>query len=244
MTASDRAMSEVRSLIDDEPCWADDKPNTIGLMQRLCRTAARALPASGVGVSVMSEEGSHVTAAASDARSVLVEELQFALGEGPCLEAYGSGRPVLCPDLAADSRGRWPGYGPAAAKHGVRAVFAFPLQIGTARLGAIDFYRDEVGVLPTRVAAQALTFADVAIRSLLDGQLQSQQGASAAPLDESLENQFQVYQAQGMLSVQLGVTMPEAMVRLRAHAYARDLSLGVVADAIVARRLTLENDGR
>ena len=192
----------------------------------------------------MSDEGSHVTAAASDARSALVEELQFTLGEGPCLEAYGSGRPVLCPDLAADCRERWPGYGSAAGQHGVRAVFAFPLQIGTARLGAIDFYRNEVGVLSAPVVAQALTFADLAIRSLLDGQRQSHTGAYSVPLDESFDNRFQVYQAQGMLSVQLGVSMPEAMVRLRAHAYAEDLLLGDVADAIVARRLTLESDRR
>lgn len=222
----------------------EDKPDVIGLLQRLCRAAARVLPATGVGVSVMSDEGHHVTAAASDARSVLVEELQFTLGEGPCLEAYSTGRPVLSADLSQDAARRWPGYGPAAHEHGVRAVFAFPLQIGTTRLGALDVYRDEVGALPRPALVQALTFADVAIRSLLDAQRESQTDESTLPLTEALDNRFEVYQAQGMVSIQLRVGMAEAMVRLRAHAYAQNQRLSDVADDIVTRRLTLEEDAR
>lgn len=237
-------MRDVGALIAEEPSLPDDKPDVVGLLQRLCRAAARVLPASGVGVSVISDEGHHVTAAASDPRSVLVEELQFTLGEGPCLEAYGTGRPVLSPHLSEDAARRWPGYGPAAHEYGVRAVFAFPLQIGTTRLGALDVYRDEVGVLPRSAVVQALMFADVAIRSLLDAQRQSQNDESTVPLDEALDNRFEVYQAQGMVSIQLGVGMAEAMVRLRGYAYAQNQRLSDVADDVVARRLTLEEDSR
>ena len=242
MTASDAALSDLRALISREPSAPDDKPDTIGWLQRLCRSAARSLPASGVGVSVMSDEGDHVTAAASDPRSVLVEELQFTLGEGPCLDAYSSGRPVLSADLTEDTR-RWPGYGPAAHEHGIRAVFAFPLQVGAARLGALDVYRDEAGSLSPRVVSQALTFADLALQSLLDAQKRTEDHTTTSAIDDSMDNRFVVYQAQGMVMIQLGVSMREAMARLRAYAFARDRRVGDVAEDIIARRLTLEDDG-
>ena len=73
-----------------------------------------------------------MTVAASGSRSNGSRSLQFSLGEGPCFEAYRTRRPVLIPDLAAVAPTRWPGYAMAAHDHGVRAVFALPLQVGAA----------------------------------------------------------------------------------------------------------------
>ena len=81
--------------------------------------------------------------------SNLIEELQYTLGEGPCVEAHTLNRVVLEPDLAHPSVPRWLAFTPHAVEAGVRAVFAFPLQVGTARLGALDLYRDGPGGLRT-----------------------------------------------------------------------------------------------
>ena len=76
-----------------------------------------------------------------------MEELQFTLGEGPCVESSGTGRPVLQPDLARTGPARWPGFSAAALEAGIGAVFALPLRVGAIRLGVLDLYRDAVGGL-------------------------------------------------------------------------------------------------
>ena len=98
----------VRALIEQESWSEGDKPAVVGDMQRLCRAATRALPALGVGVTLISSAGPQVTVAASGEEVELIEELQFSLGEGPCFEAHGTRRPVLIPDLFAVAPTRWP----------------------------------------------------------------------------------------------------------------------------------------
>ena len=232
----------VWALIAAEPVDTSDGPDVVGWMQRLCRAAASSLPATGVGVSVMASAENPATLAASDAGSAAIEELQFTVGEGPCIDAYTTGRPVFAPDLAVAARVRWQGYAPAAQEHGVRAAFAFPLQIGAARLGALDVYRDEPGSLSTATVAEALTFADAAMTGLLDAQQRSNEDGDAPALDDALDNRFELYQAQGMVAIQLGVSLHEAMIRIRAYAYAHNRPLGDVADDIVARTIVLEMD--
>jgi hypothetical protein len=242
MTASAASFQRVWALIEAERVDPGDKPDVVGWMQRLCRAAARTLPASGVGISVMSTDGQPATVAASDAHSATVEDLQFTLGEGPCIDAYSTGRPVFAPDLTVAARVRWPGYAPAAQEHGVQAAFSFPLQIGAARLGALDIYQDEPGSPSRETIVEALTFADAAMTGLLNAQQRSNEGDGTPALDDALDNRFELYQAQGMVAVQLGIQLHEAMIRIRAHAYAQNRPLSDVADDIVARRIALETD--
>jgi ANTAR domain/GAF domain len=235
-------LARVRALLAEEPPAAGDPASIAVSLQRLCRAAARALPASGVAVSLMTQEGSSEVAAASNRTSELIEELQFTFGEGPCIDASATGRPVLASTIADQSMSRWPGYSPAVHSLGVRAVFAFPLQIGAVRLGSLDVYREWAGALSVEALSQALTFAEVATMIVLDGQEEAVRGESAAGLEDALESHFEVHQAQGMVMIQLGVDVAEAMVRLRAYAYSTERGLGDVARDILARTLTLERD--
>jgi hypothetical protein len=103
--------------------------------------------ASGVGLSVMAADGLRGITAASDPASERIEELQFLLGEGPCIDAFATRRPVLVLSLADGATHRWPVYAPAAYADGVRPVFAFPLQVGAALLGVLDVFRARPGSL-------------------------------------------------------------------------------------------------
>jgi hypothetical protein len=188
----------------------------------------------------MSDAGVRGVAAASDAASERIDELQFTLGEGPCMVAFTSRRPVLEPDLTAGGALRWPIYAPAVRAEGVLAAFAFPLQVGAARLGVLDFYRQHSGTLSTDELAEALTFADVATTMLLDGQEKAAPGAAAAGLDEALVYRFELYQAQGMVMVQMDVSLLEALVVLRAYAFSHDRGLAEVARDVVTGGLRLE----
>ncbi len=236
--AEDRA-AQVRRLIAEEPLAVEGPSPLVDWLRRLCAAAVRALPVTGAGVSLMTEASMPGVAAAFDTTSELLEELQFTVGEGPCIDAFGSRRPVLAPDLDDGARLRWPGYAPAALEHGVHAVFAFPLQQGAVRLGVMDLYADKPSSLSTEHLSQALTFAEVAVTTLVDGQALAEHGDAAGGLDWALEYRFELYQAQGMVMVQLSIGLGEAMVRLRAHAYGHDRRLSDVAADVVAGRLLL-----
>ena len=240
MTAADDQVAWVRGLISQETALDGDKPAVTGWLQRMCRAAVRELPAMGVGISVLSKGSDPMTVAASSEASVLVEELQFVMGEGPCIDAYESRSPVLVPDLSASAATTWPGYAPAAHDHGVRAVFAFPLQVGAARLGALDVYREHTGNLSAESLARALTFAEIAMQELLDAGAGIERAADL--IEDSEGNRLEVYQAQGWTAFQLGVSAEEALTRLRAYAYAHDRRLVDVARDILARKLQLESD--
>lgn len=234
----------VRALVAREPVLDAGVAGTALRLRGLCQVAARILAARAVAVSLMTERGPTGIVAALDEESLVVEELQFILGEGPCWEAFETRAPVLVPDVQGDTSLRWPGYSAAVQAHGLRSAFAFPLQVGSARLGVLDVYREQPGELAEEALADSLALAGIATEALVQGQGDAGDGAAPSGVEQALETRFAVYQAQGMVMVQLRVPLEEAMARLRAHAYAHDRTLGSVARDIVARTLTFDKDER
>ncbi len=200
------------------------------------------LPASGAGLSVVAKNKQFSLLAAADPASERLEELQFVLGEGPCVDAAAVRRPVLVPDLAAEGPSRWPAYTAAVLEGGVCAVFAFPLQVGAAQLGVLDLFRSQPGSLTSAELGRAFRLAGDAVMVLLDGQERQRLDGDGSPEDETLGATTELFQAQGMVMVQIGGTLAEAMARIRAYAYAHDRRLVDVARAIVARELHFERD--
>ncbi|MBB5867683.1 hypothetical protein F4553_001062 [Allocatelliglobosispora scoriae] len=230
---------QVEDLIEAEPIADGDGPGAVGGLRRLCAATARALSASGAGLTVMVKTGLRAVTAASDPATERLEELQLTLGEGPCIDAYALQHPVLIPDLD-QAMARWPAYSPAVREGGVGAVFAFPLQIGAARLGILDVFRTETGMLTSDELVLALTFAEVAVTTLLDGQDHAETDHRHGWPDDPLGSRSELFQAQGMVMVQLSTTLADAMVRIRAYAYANDRRLSDVAGDIVARRISFD----
>ena len=115
------------------------------------------------------------------------------------------------------------------------------LQVGRARVGALDLYRDTPGGLSDADIHDALRLGDAVTQVLL-----AIRGARADPgpggPDIGLSVSAEVYQAAGMITVQLDVDIAEALARLRAHAYAEERPLREVARDVVDRRLRLERD--
>lgn len=201
---------------------------------KLCSMSARVLAVSGASVTVMAEDGaSRMTVCSSDGIAEQIEELQFSLGEGPCDDAYAGGSPVTEPDLAGSSAGRWPRFAPAAVSAGAAAVFAFPLRVDGVRIGVIDLYRDRPGRLSGEQLADALVVADVVARDILTLQSGALAGTVSTDLARESELRLVVHQATGMVAAQLGIDVREAMVRLRARAYADGASLTGVAAQVV-----------
>jgi len=213
-----------------------------GLLARLCAACLSALPVSGVGVALMTADGpSGVVLAATDERARELEELQFALGEGPCVEASSGGHPVLEPDLVARGSPRWPRFGAAALDAGVRAVFAFPLRVGAIRVGVLDLYRDTPGPLTAPDLVEALAFADAATVVVLHLQDHDGDAGVGSALIGPIGSRVVVHQATGMITIQLGIGLTEALLRLRAHAYASGRTVSAIAADVVSRRMFFDD---
>lgn len=210
----------------------------VSLPDSLCNACAIDMPVSGVGLALMSERGHEGLVAATDGPAIAMEDIQFTLGEGPCLDASSAGRPVMQPDLRLTGPGRWPGFGPAALDAGIAAVFAFPLQVGRIRLGVLDLYRDTPGGLTTNQVTESLAYADAAVIVLLHLQArQSLEGELHPDLIAPSMNLAEVHQATGMVAVQAGVTLTEALLLLRAHSFGNERTILDVAYDVLRRRL-------
>lgn len=210
---------------------------------RLCAACAVLTGMSGAGIMLMSADRSQGTLCTTDPVSALIEKMQFAFNEGPCIDAIRDERPVLEPDLAEARTGRWIGFSGPVVEAGVGAVFAFPLRVGAATLGALNLYRDRPGGLTDDQHAEALALADVVAEAVLLLQARAPLGALADELDAGTDFHLVVHQASGMVAVQLGTGVAEAMVRLRAHAFGNGRSLTAVAQDVVARKLRFTRDG-
>jgi hypothetical protein len=236
----------------------------------VCAVCVATVAVSGAAVTATGTAGAgqagtgHVICVTDEVGEQL-EELQLTFGEGPRGDALAAGAPVLVPDLdASDIVSRWPAFGPGAQLAGAAAVFAFPLQIGAIRVGVLGLYRRLPGPLSTRELGDSLMLADAATVLLLDRQdrdgragipdgdggtntdgvlnWNDRAGPGGQPLDLGL-HRAEIDQATGMLTEQLGVSIDEAFVRLRAYAYAHDRRLVDVARDLVTRTLRLGPGG-
>lgn len=208
---------------------------------RLCAVCADIIGLTGAGIMLMSGDIGQGSVCSSNATSALIERLQFDLGEGPCVDAYHSDRPVLEPDLAAPVSQRWLAFSNPALDAGVRAVFGFPLRVGAVRLGALNLFRDRPGALTDDQHADALAMADVAAETVLLLQANAPPGELSRELEAGGDFQYVVHQASGMIAAQLDLSVSLALIRLRAYAFGNERPLVDVARDVVGRVLRFDD---
>jgi hypothetical protein len=214
---------------------------------RLCEACVALFDIDAAAISLIFDGANSATMGASGTQARTYDELQFTLGEGPCLESVALRAPVLVVDLADPAEQRWPAYRPAMLELQVRAVFAMPLLLAGEYVGALDLFRVQPGRLAERQLAGAVIAAEIAgipLLDLADADLKAaiNDRGSNAWAELNALSRAEVSQATGMLVAQLDVEPAEALVRLRAHAYATGRSATEVARDILELRLTLDAD--
>ena len=203
-------------------------------IESLASFCAEAAGVDGCGVSVRDSRGNTVTMHTTDGVATSIEDLQLTLGEGPCVDVAASGSPVLVSDLRDRSEGlgdRWPVFLTEAVGLGVRALFAFPVRVGAIFLGAVDLYRRAPGALSDPQLAATFSAVDAMGHVLLGAE------DPEVPADVSPAYSLAVHQAAGMVMVQLGTGIEDALVRLRGAAYAAGRPVSDVAADVVAGRV-------
>jgi hypothetical protein len=206
------------------------------LMREICEWCVEVLHVDGALVTVMSANGGRVLLYASDATAQELDDLQFSLGEGPCLTAFDDVRPALEGDLASDGAlGRWPMFVGAAMDTGVGAAFAFPLLEGLGPVGTLELYRRDAGDLDARQLPDLELAVARLSNALLARRAEVVDGDELAGMGERSAGRIAVHCAAGMVSVQMGTTVDEGLSRLRAAAFAEDVALTEVAHSVLRR---------
>lgn len=210
-----------------------------------CHACVETVAVSGAGLVLTSSMSTLEPVYTTDGRAGEMEELQATVGQGPAIDALASGMPIIGDDLASPtSTRRWPIFAPEVTRLGVRAMCSLPLALGAIRVGVLDLYHDTPRELSQDQLLDALIYADTALLLVLDARsgIATSTDADSPRNYGSLLWHAEVHQAAGMVSEQLGISVLDALVRLRAHAYSHDQQLTDVARSVVERRLRFHPD--
>lgn len=240
-------MDAVERLGNDFRAAMDGADTVLGAADLLCQACVDFLEVDGASVSLVHEGSTQGTFGSSGELSRRLDEYQFTFGEGPCLDAVRGATPVLVPDLGDSAEQRWPAFRQAVIGEGIRAVFALPVTVTSSPIGALDLFSARSGGLTQDRLTGGLVAARLAagpLIKLMTSDVDWESAGEGTPGWETLASleRVEVYQATGMIVGALEVDPVEALVRLRAHAYAHGMTASEVAWAIVERQLSLEDD--
>lgn len=208
---------------------------------RLCTACVDVLSVTGAGITIMGGDQAGPICV-SDQSVAALEDLQYTIGQGPCRDAFHTGRSIHAAHLDAAAQARWPSFVELARKSGIGAVFAYPLTADGAKVGVLTLYQQDEGDLSPAQHDDSMALAEVLTETVLSLQDDAAPGTLAFGLDGAVQYRAEIYQASGMVAIQLSIAAAEALLRIRAHAFANDQTVAETAKQIVARRLRLPND--
>ena len=205
--------------------------DVVDLLTLLADRCVAVLDVEAAGIMLAGPGGElRVMASSSDAMRVL-ELFEVQAQEGPCLDCFRTGEPVVNEVLVADG-GRWPEFASEALAAGFQSVQALPLRLRGTIIGALNLFHRDQAELDQADVDVAQGFADIATiailqhRAGLEGQILNEQ------LQYALNSRIVIEQAKGVIAERSGLDMEDAFRALRRHA--RDNNLGLVD---VARRV-------
>lgn len=203
-----------------------------GTLTRVASLAVQAIPgAQGAGLTML-EQDRPQTVIATDAFVHQVDDIQYGLGEGPCLSAVAAGHTFASGNLGGDPM--WPRFGPRVGRLGVHSALSLPLLVNDEPIGALNVYarpRDSFGPEATRMGE---AFAAPAAVSVANARALAQAERLVAQLTDALRSRAEIDQAVGIVMSRTGGTSEQAFTTLRTQSQARQLKLVDVARELVA----------
>lgn len=216
-----------------------DRFDIVDLLTLLAERSVEIFDVDAAGLLMSDTNGDLRLMAATSEAIQMVELMQLQADQGPCLDCFRTGVPVLAADLG-EAPERWPRFAPEAMNAGFRAVHALPLRLRGKVLGALNLFRSTPGGLDHADATAAQALADVATVALLQQRAVSEAQTLAEQLQDALNSRVAIEQAKGVLAAQAGLEMDEAFLRLRGYARAHQRLLTEVAEDVAAGRLRAE----
>lgn len=195
---------------------------------RVVRRAVEVVPAADHGgITLRQRRGRAETVAATDDLVVEVDSAQYALREGPCLDAAFETESCVVHDLHAEER--WPRWSRVALDHGLRSALAIRLHAEDRTLGALNLYAERPGAFDRDTVDTALVFASHAAEALNKARLVSN-------LEAALESRHLIGMAQGVLAVRYDVPYEAAFTVLQRYSNDHNIKLREVARMVLDSR--------
>ena len=201
------------------------------MLTQVATYAVQAIPgADGAGLTLLEQD--RVDTIVSTAPFVTeIDNIQYEMGQGPCISAAREGRTVLSGSLGRDSR--WPRFGGRTARLGVHSVVSLPLITPDGVVGAMNVYAHDKNAFDDRAAELGQVFAAPAAIAVQNAHVLAQTQRLADQLQSALELRGVIDRAVGILMSRSGSTEREALERLRTLSQHEHRKLGEVARQIV-----------
>ena len=201
------------------------------LLTRVAQLAVHAIPgADGAGLTLL-QKGRPDTIVATADFVRAVDDIQYGIGEGPCIMAAAQGLTVRSGSLGAD--GTWPRFGPRVSALGVHSALSLPLIGSEGVLGAMNVYAHAHDAFDDRAADLGELYAAPAAISVQNAQVLAQAQALAAQLETAMATRAVIDHAMGVLMARTGCSSVEAFAKLRAMSQSENRKLSVVAQRLL-----------
>lgn len=233
--ADQRERDIVRAFVDLSTELVDDY-DMLEMLAQLTTNCASLLDVASVGLLLADDRGVLHLAAASSERTQQLELFQLQRNEGPCLDCYRSGAAVSVPDMAAEQE-RWPQFSRAALGAGFKSVHAVPMRLRGRVLGALNLFREGVGVLEDSDLDLAQALAHVACVAIVNEKSASDHLTVNSQLQHALTSRIVLEQAKGVIAQSGGLEIDDAFKVLRRYARDNSRKLGDIAQEVVNREL-------
>jgi GAF domain-containing protein len=212
--------------------------DVLDLLHALVEASVDLLDATAAGLLLADPHGDLQVVASTSEESQLVEILQLRAGEGPCVECYETGVPVVVEDIAS-MHGQWPGFQAAALSQGFRSVQAVPLRVHGKTIGAMGLFGKDPGAMTREDSTIGQALADVATISILQERTIRESVLVNEQLQRALNSRILIEQAKGVVAYRSEVNMEEAFRRLRDFARTSNQSLQATAWQVIERTLRI-----
>lgn len=210
--------------------------DVVELLTLLADRCVEVLDVDAAGLMLVAPAGDlRVMASSSEAMRVL-ELFEVQTQEGPCLDCFRTGLPIVNQDLATIN-GRWPKFAPAALEAGFQSVHALPLRLRGSIIGALNLFHIDKGEMAQEDVDAAQALADVATIGILQHRAALEAQVVNGQLNHALNSRIVIEQAKGIVAERRSLNMEQAFSVLRNHARDHNLRLGDVAHAVIAGTL-------
>ena len=225
-----------RTLVELADTLVDDF-DVVDLLTLLSDRCCEAFEISDAGIMLAAPIGGELRLMASSSAAIRdIELYELQARDGPCLDCYRSGEPVVNQDVAA-AIGRWPAFAPAALAAGFRTVSAIPMRLRGRIIGALNLFRTEEAAMSDADLSGARAFADVATIAILSHQAATDARLVNEQLNRALNSRVIIEQAKGMLAERADLDVDQAFVWLRSQARRNNLRLVDVAQDFIQGRI-------
>src|SRR6202046_4130149 len=203
-------------------------------LQALTERCAELLEVDAAGLLLADGTAALRLVAASTEQARVVELFQVQHRQGPCLDSFRTGQPVIVSDIgSAEAVARWPRFAPAARAAGFAGVHAIPMRLRDQVIGTLNLFSGAAGGLDPAVAQAARCLVDVATIGILHERALREKEVVAGQLQVALNSRVVIEQAKGILAERLQVTPDEAFVLLRRYARDRNYPLTELAGDVI-----------